>query len=244
MKKLLLFLLLIPLLLPAQDFYWHRTTMGIALSPEVTSIMQHRFEDGFSFTQGGPGFSIGPRLQFPLSRHFFFRTGVSLAQRNFTTNNGFPPFFGPDIILIDEPGIIIGPPINSSFFPPQRNNVQLTFTDFSFELGYMLPGKVINWYFTAGPRYHLRIAERREIRPPSPSVFDTPEIIRSSKVDFENSNLSLQLSGGMAVKLSRSLQFFAETGIFYNLGSAPIGEFAFERYKALSISTGLNFALF
>ena len=250
MKKLLLVLLCMPFLLPAQDFYWHRTTMGIAIAPEVTSIIQNNldFDQGFNNVDAGPGFSVGPRLQFPLSKRFFLRTSAMLTERKFSISGGFP-FFGPDIIFIDEPNIVNLPPdVRLSpdffFFDPVDKNVELISTDLTVELGYMFTGKLINWYLTTGPKYHFYISEKIEERSQLSSNLDATVIIQNTGVNLSDSNLSWQFGAGMAVRLGANLQFFAETNLFYNIEGTVLGDSRFEQYKALSLSTGLNFALY
>jgi hypothetical protein len=250
MKKLLLFLLCIPFLLPAQDFYWHRTTMGVAIAPEVTSIIRNNveFDQSFNNVDAGPGFSVGPRLQFPLSQRFFLRTSAMLTERNFTISGGFP-FFGPDIVFIDEPTIVNLPPdVRFSpdffFFDPVDKNVELISTDLTVELGYMFTGKLINWYLTTGPKYHFYISEKIEERSQLSSNLDAAVITQNTGVNLSDSHLSWQFGAGMAVRLGANIQFFADTNLFYNIEGTVLGDSRFEQYKALSLSTGLNFALY
>ena len=155
---------------------------------------------------------------------------------------GWVDFIFEPIIVNLPPDVRVSP--DFFFFDPVDKNVELISTDLTVELGYMFTGKLINWYFTTGPKYHFYISEKIEERSQLSSNLDATVIIQNTGVNLSDSHLSWQFGTGMAVKLGANIQFFAETNLFYNIEGTVLGDSRFEQYKAVSLSTGLNFALY
>ena len=246
MQRFLFLLLFLPICLSGQDFFWHKTTFGFQANAGFAQVSQNGFSRVIQH-RGGSSFSLGPRLQLPISKHFFLRTGLSLSKRefNFQTNTFegfqrdilFPSPMPIDIIIIDDFFFPLLPPISVSS--------NLTTADVPLILGYMIPKEKVNFYITTGFITHIFLAERSTEQdlnqdPSLASSFTR----RVSGVDMSNSNISLHLGAGIAFKLNSFTQLFVETDSFMNLGFVQLAETISTNYSGIGLNTGLSFTLY
>ena len=244
MKNLLFLFLFLPVCLCAQDFYWHRTSISIASSIGHASPDQSSF-NSFGSNTGGFSSTLGARVQVPLSRRLFFRSGLLLAQRQFTFNGGLENFF------FDEPFINFpnGPRvfIDDFFFFPQENittEVELSTADIPIELGFMISREKVNWYITYGFVYHLHLAERfTEIPFGVDPELNSGFVGRINRVGGNN-NLSMQMGGGIAFKVNQFIQLYTEINAFSNLGPIQMAERFRETYSNFSLGLGASVSLY
>lgn len=245
MKNLLFLFLFLPVCLGAQDFYWHRTTISLASSIGHASPDQTSF-NSFGNNTGGFSSSLGARVQIPLSRRFFFRTGLLLAQRQFTFNDGLENFF------FDEPFINFptGPrvSIEDIFFFPQENNitteVELSTADIPVLMGFMIGREKVNWYITYGFIYHLHLAERFEEIPFGVDPALNTGFVGRTKQVGGNNNVSMQMGAGVAFKVNSFLQLYTEIEAFSNLGPIRMAERFSETYSNFSLGFGASISLY
>lgn len=236
MKKLLLFLCLLPSLLSAQDHYWQRNSISVKGAWELTTTVDNPLVDRLSTTEGGSGFSIGPVLQIPISQRFFFRGGLMMTERQFSIET-FPAnqFFKPTGPFPSE--------ISDISITTIHNEINQVALDWTLAIGYIFPSKGLNWYVTSGFLYHMYIAERNFQEVENDPLIATGVISRDTKLKFNNTNWSFQMGLGCSVKLNHFIALFGETTFNYNLNRVRIGNRMDELFNGWSLGGGLNFYL-